>query len=195
VLREQAKKWERERPLEMKISLSVAGNNSQVLHREAERGWPGATRALGGILSFLSALLPADKEAIIDVAGHQAFHPFHFGHRSHFHFGNPLDQPRISDPLAGSLPFKLSGESRSPYVRMQCVVHDVVAHLGLAGIAVVSKGNRHKLEWPVRARFPFYYSARWLLWRVDIHLLSPSPTHSPLFTSTIIKIKSLVITK
>lgn len=57
---------------------------------------------------------------------------------------------------------------------MQCVVHDVVAHLGLAGIAVVSKGNRHKLEWPVR--FPFYYSAHWLLWRVDIHLLSPSHT-------------------
>ncbi|XP_059478952.1 runt-related transcription factor 1-like isoform X2 [Neocloeon triangulifer] len=40
---------------------------------------------------------------------HQAFHPFHFGHRTHFHFGNPLDQPRIPDPLAGSLPFKLSG--------------------------------------------------------------------------------------
>ncbi|XP_065353807.1 runt-related transcription factor 1-like isoform X1 [Cloeon dipterum] len=40
---------------------------------------------------------------------HQAFHPFHFGHRSHFHFGNPLDQPRIPDPLAGSINFKLSG--------------------------------------------------------------------------------------
>ncbi|KAF4525734.1 hypothetical protein B566_EDAN001994 [Ephemera danica] len=49
---------------------------------------------------------------------HQAFHPFHFGHRAHFHFGNPLDQPRVPDPLVGSLPFKLSG---------------IAHHLGMGG--------------------------------------------------------------
>nr|CAD7427309.1 unnamed protein product [Timema monikensis] len=38
---------------------------------------------------------------------HQQFHPFHFGGRP-FHFGNPLDPQRVSDPLVGSLPFKLS---------------------------------------------------------------------------------------
>ncbi|EEB14887.1 runx1, putative [Pediculus humanus corporis] len=37
---------------------------------------------------------------------HQQFHPFHFGPRP-FHFGNPLDPQRITDPMVGSLPFKL----------------------------------------------------------------------------------------
>ncbi|XP_071439007.1 runt-related transcription factor 3-like [Hetaerina americana] len=48
---------------------------------------------------------------------HQAFHPFHFGHRP-FQFGSPLDPQRIPDPLVASLPFKLSG---------------IAHHLGIVG--------------------------------------------------------------
>jgi hypothetical protein len=48
--------------------------------------------------------------ATVVVAGHQPFHPFHFGPRP-FHFGSPLDPgQRVPDPLVGTLPFKLTGK-------------------------------------------------------------------------------------
>jgi len=92
----------------------------------AVRGWPFSlhyvTKSVGKLLRIENGeVCPKFRvtwtwmdwlplTATVIVAGHQPFHPFHFGPRP-FHFGNPLDPgQRVPDPLVGTLPFKLTGK-------------------------------------------------------------------------------------
>lgn len=74
---------------------------------------------------------------VLIVAGHQPFHPFHFGPRP-FHLGNPLDPGhRVPDPLVGTLPFKLTGKRCVPWSLYSGAWISFLRHVGRSDKAYV----------------------------------------------------------